>query len=682
MILGPRFFLILFFIFAIFDPIEIKEIEQKNKKKILFLFDVSSSMDIRDNFSSRQLRSRELSQKGQQEFPSFISVVTWEFDTSLHKEAIKNFDGIRGTDLGACLSSLSLENDLNSYAGIVLFTDGGDEEIEGLPLPHVPLYILGIGSAPSLWNDISISSLAVPSSVEQEARFEIQIEALASFGGEKNFKKKLSSVKAVLQKDLDGKWETIAAKNINLSRQKMNVVFKITAGKELKREKYRIFLENIAGEISFLNNERTFFVDIQKKSLHILYFSRELGSDFKILRSELARDPGITFSSLLRISSERFLLQGQRIAGDESLSSGFPEDKEVLKLYDCIILGSFPYQDWNEKQEQALLQYVEEGGSVVFLGGENSFGLGKYGSSKLSPLFPWQISDSEERLLYGDFPVVWYFHKHKITEGLEEFHTESSSLKSLNQPGPLRHAAISLLDASTTKGKTSVIALQPFGRGQSLGIASNMLWIWARTSENLKSLYGKFWRQAVRNIDKSSDSGQIVSLEWDKNFYRPGETASLKIRAKAAREGAVLLNASITKEKKSQEISLQPSIESNCHSARLFFPEKGEYSIRVVAYQKDKILETYEKKILIEPLLPEGSRLEVKEKFLTSLASKTDGFFMPESQSRLFFSKIRERFLSIKNIKEISLVKETPFFFMILGMLVLEWTIRRSMNLL
>ena len=437
------------------------------------------------------------------------------------------------------------------------------------------------------------------------------------------------------------------------------------------------------GEVSFLNNERTFFVDIQKKSLHILYFSRELGNDFKILRSELARDPGTQFTSLLRLSPDRFLLQGQRISGDEALNSGFPTDKEILKLYDCIILGSFPAEDWNEKQQKALLGYVEEGGSVIFLGGEHSFGLGKYASSDLSPLFPWQISDFEEKLLYGNFSVSLSKHKNSLVESMEELILEAShsNLRAINQPGTLRHAAVNLLDASTEKGLISVIALQPYGKGQTLGIATNMLWLWARTSELTRTVYGKFWRQAVRSLNKPSERGQILGFEWDKNSYRPGETASLSIQAKT--KEPIVVTAFLTKGKKEESISVQPDSDNNSYIARLFFPEKGEYFFRLVAYQKDKIVETYQKSFFVEPLMPEGSKLEVKENFLNSLALQTGGFFMTESQSSLFWEKMKETFSPSRTLIEISLVKDSPIFFLIfIGILILEWTIRRSMNLL
>ena len=82
--------------------------------------------------------------------------------------------------------------------------------------------------------------------------------------------------------------------------------------------------------MSVLNNERRVVVDVQKKAVHALFFTRELGMDFKMLRSEIGRDPGIAFTALFRTLSERFTVQGDRLTGDEPLEAGFPTDLKTL----------------------------------------------------------------------------------------------------------------------------------------------------------------------------------------------------------------------------------------------------------------------------------------------------------------------------------------------------------------
>ena len=63
--------------------------------------------------------------------------------------------------------------------------------------------------------------------------------------------------------------------------------------------------------------------------------------------------------------------------------------------------------------------------------------------------------------------------------------------------------AVSLLDATISDHTEPVVAWQRYGKGQVLGIASNTLWKWAAAGHERKSLYGRFWRQAVRILARN-----------------------------------------------------------------------------------------------------------------------------------------------------------------------------------
>ncbi len=175
-------------------------------------------------------------------------------------------------------------------------------------------------------------------------------------------------------------------------------------------------------------------------------------------------------------------MQGDR-TGFQDLAQGFPTSDDVLKRYDCVILGSFAASQFTDAQVQALVRYVENGGALILLGGESSFGRGGYADSKLAPLMPWMISDNEPDLATGSFPVTVSDIGAAVdfTSGLREDLGASggASLDSLNQPGGLRPGAIALLDATISDHTEPVVAWQRYGKGQVLGIATNTMWKWA-----------------------------------------------------------------------------------------------------------------------------------------------------------------------------------------------------------
>src|SRR6202012_4455792 len=157
---------------------------------------------------------------------------------------------------------------------------------------------------------------------------------------------------------------------------------------------------------------------------------------------------------------------------------------------------------------------------------------------KLAPLMPWQIRADELPLSTGAFPVSVAGSAAAVgfTSGLREEVSASSgaALDSLNQPGGLRPGAVALLNASTKKETVPVGGWQRYGKGQVLGIATNTMWKWAAAGDPTRSLYGRFWRQAVRGLTKKLEGGSLLGVSWNAEHYRPGEQAIVEVQLRSA----------------------------------------------------------------------------------------------------------------------------------------------------
>jgi len=363
-LLTPRIAVVSLLMFAILDPGWTRNVEISSTNKILTVLDVSSSMDVKDlDNQSRIEHARNALQHLKKGLPAGMSLKTLEFDTELrepgtaasaHKPA-----EIRNTDLGATMAALSKRSDLSAYAAIVLLTDGGDEPLDHVELPGLPLYIVGVGSDLSKASDLAITDVKFPASVEKEASFEIRLDVIArnpaAFSSTS-----ISKLPLTLEREENGQWIKESEQLVDLSRGRIQTVFKVSCH-SVGLQNFRVSLKELPGELSSLNNTQTLTVDVRKKSLHVLFFARELGLDLKMLRGELVRDTGVTFTALFRTIGERFTIQGERTPGDENLESGFPADVSLLKPFDCVIIGSVPPHDWRESQLAALKTYVENG---------------------------------------------------------------------------------------------------------------------------------------------------------------------------------------------------------------------------------------------------------------------------------------------------------------------------------
>jgi uncharacterized membrane protein len=453
-------------------------------------------------------------------------------------------------------------------------------------------------------------------------------------------------------------------------------------------QNYRLTLTAPPGELSELNNSRTFALQVQKASLNVLFFTRELGASLKMIRAELASDPGVTFTALFRTIGERFTVQGERRPGDEDLDAGFPTKPEVLRLFDCIIIGSFPSTDWTAEQMQALVAYVEQGGAAVFLGGDDSFGRGGYADTALAPLFPWQVVAAEPEMLRGSFPVSIppAALDHPVVTGMNELLVEDGqpAVESANNPGRLKPAAIALMNAGASDQPVAIAAVQPYGKGKVLAMSSNTFWKWASASRALSRAYSLFWRQGVRYLSGGAEGGRLLSVKWDRESYRPGENAVVSVRVGGAesRQG-LRLAAAVTHEAETVTLPVEPvEGQADGYAIKIGFPKRGLYQFKLTAFRAQEAIETYEKAIAAAPLLPEGARLELNGAFLGELARKGGGLYVAESDAGRLLDHLAQRSTQRFIVTETSLVHGGPWFLVVfVAVLVAEWVLRRKLNL-
>jgi hypothetical protein len=297
-------------------------------------------------------------------------------------------------------------------------------------------------------------------------------------------------------------------------------------------------------------------------------------------------------------------------------------------------------------------------------------------------LYPWQLNASEPELARGEFTVSVPAAGagNPIIAGLEETLAQQGAVvSSANLPGMLKPGATPLLAVNVGERSVALAAVQSFGKGKVLGVASNTIWEWARKTEVMRGAYATFWRQAVRNLTGKVEGGRVLSVRWDKEFYRPGDLAVMEIRCAELR-----LTAAVTMNNETKPLAVEPVKGRAGESAVQWrFKERGEYVFRLVAYQGENVLESYEKTQPVAPLLAEGSRLELDEEGLKKLAEKGGGMFLRESEAGQLAKNLAARLWQKTTLSEMPLAQAGPWFVLIvLGLLASEWWMRRKMNLI
>ena len=251
--------------------------------------------------------------------------------------------------------------------------------------------------------------------------------------------------------------------------------------------------------------------------------------------------------------------------------------------------------------------------------------------------------------------------------------------------GPLKDGAVTLLEASAEGRYVPLVSMQRYGQGQTMAVATNTLWKWCRASDELKEAYGYFWQETVKNLTSWEEGQRFLAIKWDQQQYNPGENASATIRIAGRNDADQLrLMAEMEVEGKSTTITVEPMMgRENTFKAEMNFARSARYRFELQAFLGEQVLESYEKTIVVGTRLNEGANLEVDHAFLNNLAAQAGGRYFKETEFENLISTLKSRILSRVVSMEIPLIEDNYIYILIfIGILILEWIIRRRMNLL
>ncbi|MGI6680053.1 MAG: VWA domain-containing protein [Bdellovibrionota bacterium] len=77
-----------------------------------------------------------------------------------------------------------------------------------------------------------------------------------------------------------------------------------------------------------------------------------------------------------------------------------------LDKYSLIILNNFPYKSLGGNNDKKISDFVLNGGKLLMIGGENSFGLGGYSGTKIEDILPVAFNEPKKEILRANLGVV------------------------------------------------------------------------------------------------------------------------------------------------------------------------------------------------------------------------------------------------------------------------------------
>jgi uncharacterized membrane protein len=692
LLLAPKLLITFLAIVALMDPAWRNVRPTDDSQKVAVISDISTSMDVEDDgLDTRTRRAMTIMDDIQGKLKGIASVENYRFDVDVLAAGDDPADGTRNTDLGRTVVSLSEKPGLSDCKAVVLVTDGGDEVIRSERFPGIPIYIVGVGTEPSTWDDLEITNTDIPEDVELDTPFKVSADIVVHSASDA-FANRTADVDVQIERRVAGQYEQLSAVTVDPRKNNGRVEFDLPAEETEGVYNYRLSVKGVDGEMTTLNNTREFAVDVREKSINVLLYGNMLDWNFAMLKREFSDDATIKLTSVYRKNAQVFLIDGARQEGDQVFSRGFPADEAVLDLYTCIVLGSFPADFISPASFDALRKYVDGGGNLVLLGGPKSFDKGGYYKTALAPLIPWKESSDARGISAGQFPVVippegaghgLSSATAAILEGVT-----APVFYSVNKVGERRSGALSLMNASVGSQIVPIVALQPYGKGQTLGVATDTLWRWARMDGDISGAFHQFWRDSIRYLAGEIEGGRFLTVEWDRKRYRPSEEGRAEIGVVGRyAEGEVHLKGSVEHAGTTQELSIVLT-DGNNFQTKVFFPDRGDYKIKLEATLAGEPLDTYERVLRVGSSVSEGADLAVDHPFLENLAARSGGNYQREADADELIQRLKAMLMTSADPHDTPLVRAPalfgvlPFYILlVMGILLCEWVMRRRMNI-
>ncbi|MBN2217836.1 MAG: hypothetical protein JW719_10730 [Pirellulales bacterium] len=704
-----RLGVVILVVLAMLRPTLVRTETRKQAATVVMLVDTSRSMSVPDALGGRKTRyeamrlaldaARESLDRLAREFE--VNVYTFDVETrpaDLTGGAVVLPDAPEGreTAIGSALEDVLRYEAGKRLLGVVLASDGAQRAYAprdlapqtaavglrrlGCPLLTVPLgQSRGLGQA----RDVAVGQLLVDESVfaknEMAAGAAIRVDGFAN----RDLPVRL------LFETAPGRMEVVAQETLKpvADGQLLPVEFHYVP--EVPGQ-YKVTLEvpDQSGELVTTNNRMSTFINVLPGGLNVLYLE---GSpprvDTKFLRRALDASPDVNVDYL------SFNEKTRPAELDERLRPG---------RYAVYVLGDIPAQAFTRDQLASLAQAVDRGAGLIMLGGFHTFGPGGYAETPLADVLPIRMSRLDEQR--PDEPVRRDMHLAGPNQmqpsrfGADHFALMLSGDRAKNaalwrQLPALeganrferRQIKPGALVLAVDQNDQPLLLAQPYGAGRVMGFAGDTTWHWPMRGFDAE--HKRFWRQVVLWLARKDELGQgNVWIRLGQRRLEPGGRLEITAGANSP-EGDPVADARLEAEVTLPDGTTQKMLLSSRgdHWAGAFgeTTAAGDYAVSVHARKGDQSLGLARARFLVFEEDLELDNATADTGGMESLAAMTGGrSIAPEQLPELLDELARQTERLEERIETKRTYWDTwPFFLALVGLLSIEWYLRKRWGL-
>ncbi len=497
-------------------------------------------------------------------------------------------------------------------------------------------------------------------------------------------------------------------------------------------------------ETTLENNSRFVIADRGTGPYRILYISGRPNWEFKFIRRALAMDSEMELVGMIRIAKRegKFTFRDNKVGdtntlfegfeddpdglneqADEAvltrlgvkdpteLKSGFPTTESELYRYHMIVVDDLESEFFSIAQQQLIRRFVSErGGTLLMLGGVESFRGRKFATTSFAQMLPFYFDGEAKSVPEQRFNLTregWLQPSLRIkdNENAERDRLQSMpSFRSVHVPSGVKPGAIVFANGANSSGEESpLLATQRYGQGKTAAMLTTDFWRWAmrhtrgsadeesnamfageEPKESLPNEALIAWRQMFRwlitdvpakfdvrmaqhlaGVEYTTDVALVEAIAKDENF-NPQDNASVTLQIE-------------NPDKTMFEIVPKPNdAVAGSFLSEIYPTQDGAYLIQAAGVNGEgENLGNAETGFVVNQSADEFMSLQPNKALLQSLAQSTGGEVLAISDlnrvaEKLPFMKVTETIRRVEPMWHQSYILAIAF-----SLLLGEWGLRR-----
>jgi hypothetical protein len=596
----------------------------------------------------------------------------------------------RVTHIGRSFQQVLTDLKGRGLAAAVLVSDGRVTAPEEVSWEEagVPVYTVGVGSPEGI-RDLRLGRLEMRDVVllNDTVGAAVTLESTGMEGA------------AVEVRFMKGD-EVVESRDLVLEGSEPKRLFFSHKADAVGRFEYAVEVEGGGDEVFPENNRVARSVEVLDEKIKVLYLEGPARWEYVYLKNALRRDPAVKAEYMLFEADRHYYSEG------EELLREFPSSREkFMESYDVVVVGDFEEGVLTEEQMRWIADFVKEfHGGILFIAGSRHGAPQTFDGTPLEPLLPVLLHEDEEVLKRTQHlvrPYGWRFTsegaEHPVMQLADDSEENERTWKEL--PGFFWHypvhrvapAALTLLErrpeGALPEGGAEdgdpLLLVRFTGHGRAAFMATDEVWRWRKEKDD--RLTYRFWSQLIRFLSHNrfyaKDRRFALHTTPERTAFLGGEvflkgTVLDEKMEPTLDETAALLVSRGEEELGKVELVRDPSARGS-YIGSWHPPEAGGYVLRLEPETVALGEEAGRIALEVVPPVLEFEDVRSDREYLKSIASRTGGRYGSIGDLSGILRELPALFSKVAVRETRPLGHHPALYFLFVGILTLEWMLRR-----